>query len=370
MTDVLISGAGIAGSTLAYWLARDGLRPTVVERSSGTRSSGNPVDVRGTAVPVAEAMGILPALRQAATATTTINLLAASGRSAARMRTPAARGRRDELEIPRADLASILYQAARPHAEFVFDDTITALHPDDGGGVEVEFERAAPRRFDLVIGADGLHSTVRRLAFGPEREYLHHLGLYVATLPLGRPADHPHEVVLYNTPGRLASIHPARGSAIAAFIFRAPAIPDLDYRDSTRHRRIVLAAYAEAGWQVPQLLDALREADDFYFDAVSAVRLPTWTRGRITLLGDAASCVSLLGDGSTLAITGARTLAQALADHPAPTSAPANALRAYEHQHRKLIAPKQRNIAIAAAWLVPKTRPGITARNLAAKPMP
>jgi 2-polyprenyl-6-methoxyphenol hydroxylase-like FAD-dependent oxidoreductase len=366
MTDVLISGAGIAGSTLAYWLARDGLRPTVVERSSGTRSSGNPVDVRGAAVPVAEAMGIMPMLRQAATTTTTINLLAASGRSAARMRTPAARGRRKELEIPRADLASTLYQAAHPHAEFVFDDSITALHPDNYG-VEVEFERSAPRRFDLVIGADGLHSTVRRLAFGPECDYLHHLGLYVATLPLGHPVDHPREVQLYNTPGRLTSIHPARGSAIAAFIFRAPAIPDLDYRDTARHRRIVLDAYrAEAGWQVPQLLDSLKKADDFYFDAVSAVKLPTWTRGRITLLGDAASCVSLLGDGSSLAIAGARTLAQALTDHHAP----ADALRAYEHQHRKRVAPKQRNIGIAAAWLVPKTRLGITTRNLAAKPMP
>lgn len=365
MTDILISGAGIAGSTLAYWLARNGSHPTVIERSQGTRSSGNPVDVRGPAVPVAEAMGIMPMLRQAATATTTMRLLAPSGRQAARLPTPAARGRRDEVEIPRAELASILYQAARPHAEFLFDDTITALHPN-GDGVEVSFERSAPHRFDLVIGADGLHSNVRRLAFGPERDHVHHLGLYVATLPLDRPADHPNEVVLYNTPGRLASIHPAHGSAIAAFIFRGPALPDLDYRDTARQRQIVFDAYADSGWHVPRLLDALREADEFYFDAVSAVRLPTWTRGRITLLGDAASCVSLLGDGSSLAIAGAHTLAQALAEHHST----ADALHAYEFRHRKLVAPKRRNIGVAAAWLVPKTRLGITARNLAAAAMP
>ncbi|MBS2533088.1 FAD-dependent monooxygenase [Catenulispora sp. NF23] len=365
MTDVLICGAGIAGSTLAYWLARAGLRPTVVERSPGTRSSGNPVDVRGPAVPVTEAMGVLPQLRAAATAATTVTLLAASGRRIARMPAPAARGRGGEVEIARADLAAILYEAARPDAEFLFGDSITALHAD-ATGVDVCFDHAPDRRFDLVIGADGLHSTVRRLAFGPERDHVHHLGLYVATLPLGRPAEHADEVLLHNTPGRLASIHPARGEAIAAFIFRGPALPDLDYRDTERHRGIVLDAYAGAGWEVPRLLDALRKADDFFFDAVSAVRLDTWSRGRIALVGDAASCVSLLGDGSSLAIAGAHTLADALANHDDV----AEALRGYEHRHRKLVAPKQRNIGFAAGMLVPKTRLGVDARNLAARVMP
>ncbi|WP_034271893.1 FAD-dependent monooxygenase [Actinospica robiniae] len=365
MTDVLISGAGIAGSTLAYWLARNGLRPTVVERAQGMRSSGNPVDVRGPAVPVVEAMGLADRLREAATATTSIGLVDADGRPIARMRTPAARGRRSEVEVPRSDLAAILYKAASSDAEFLFDDTITSLRPD-GDGVEVEFDRAAPRRFDLVVGADGLHSTVRRLAFGAEAAYLHHLGLYVATLALGRPAERGDEVVLFNAPGRLASIHPARGSALAAFIFRGPPIADFDYRDTARHRQIALEAYAGLGWQVPALLDALRTTDDFYFDAVSAVRVPSWSRGRITLVGDAASCVSLLGDGSSLAIAGARTLADALAGHHDV----ADALRDYERRHRKLVAPKQRNVRMAAGFLVPKTRLGVGTRNLAARVLP
>jgi 2-polyprenyl-6-methoxyphenol hydroxylase-like FAD-dependent oxidoreductase len=309
-------------------------------------------------------MGVMPALRQAATSVPAMSLLDPSGRPFTRLRTPAGRGRRGEVEIPRADLAAVLYEAARSDAEFVFDDTITALHPD-GDGVEVVFDRGAPRRFDLVIGADGLHSTVRRLAFGPEQQYLRHLGLYVATLPLGRPAERADEIVLYNAPGRLASIHPARGSAIAAFIFRGPAIADLDYRDSERQRGIVLDAYAGAGWEVPRLLDALREADEFYFDAVCAVRLDSWARGRVGLVGDAASCVSLLGDGSSLAIAGAHTLAEALSSHRSV----ADALRVYEQRHRTLVAPKQRNVGIAAAWLVPKTRHGLTTRNLTARVM-
>jgi 2-polyprenyl-6-methoxyphenol hydroxylase-like FAD-dependent oxidoreductase len=371
MTDVLISGAGVAGSTLAYWLARHGMRPTVVELAQATRSSGNPVDVRGPALPVVEAMGIVPRLREAATTTKAVSLVDASGRQIARMRTPGSRGRRDEVEIPRSDLASILYEAARPDAEFLFGDTITAL-AQDGDGVEASFGRAAPRRFDLVVGADGLHSTVRRIAFGPEREYIRHLGLYVATLPLGRPADRPEEVVLFNTPGRLAAIHPNRGEAGAAFIFRGPALPDLDHRDTERQRQIVLDAYAGAGWQVPRLLDALREAAEFYFDAVSAIRLESWSRGRITLVGDAASCVSLLGEGSSLAIAGAHTLADALAGSRQGQGSPdvAAALGDYERRHRKLVAPKQRNVGIGAAMLVPSSRFGIATRNLAVKVLP
>jgi 2-polyprenyl-6-methoxyphenol hydroxylase-like FAD-dependent oxidoreductase len=362
MSDVLISGAGVAGPTLAYWLARHGFRPTVVERSQGLRSSGNPVDVRGPAMPVAEAMGIVPRLREAATRTTAMSMVNASGRQVARVRMPAAAGTGPEVELARSDLAAVLHQAARDHTEFLFDDTITALR-QDSDGVEVTFERAAPRRFDLVVGADGLHSTVRRLAFGPESDYVRHVGLYVATLPLGQPADRPDQVLLFNTPGRLASIHPARGNALAAFIFRGPAIPDLDYRDTAQHKQIVVDAYAGAGWRVPRLLDQVRDAEDLYFDAVSKVQLPTWSHGRITLVGDAASCVSLLGDGSSLAMAAAHTLAEALAadrDH-------AEAFRRYETQHRTLVEPKQRNIGRAAAMLVPKTRLGVAARNLAAR---
>src|SRR4051812_3297439 len=162
--SVLISGAGVAGTTAAYWLARHGLRVTVVERSPGRRSSGNPVDVRGPALPVARAMGVLPALRERATHAEGMRVIDAAGRTIARLPMQNEEG---ALEIPRADLAAVLYEAAAGHADFRFDDSITALDPD-ATGVHVTFERGAPERFDLVIGADGLHSAVRRLAFGPE----------------------------------------------------------------------------------------------------------------------------------------------------------------------------------------------------------
>jgi 2-polyprenyl-6-methoxyphenol hydroxylase-like FAD-dependent oxidoreductase len=362
---VLISGAGVAGPTLAYWLARHGFQPTVVELSPGLRSSGNPVDVRGPALPVAEEMGIMPRLREAATQVVAMSVVNASGRQVARVGMPATRsaaGSR-EVELPRGDLAAVLYQAARDSAEFLFDDTIATLRQDEHG-VDVTFDRAGPRRFDLVIGADGLHSVVRPLAFGPDRDVIRHLGVYVATMPLGGPVDQPHDVLMYNTPGRLVSIHPSRGNALVAFIFRGPAIAGFDHRDTAQHRRIVTAAYPDAGWRVPELIARLQQTEDLYLDSVSQVRLPAWARGRVALLGDAASCVSLFGEGSSLAMAGAFTLAAALAANPADH---ATAFRRYETEHRRLVDPKQRNVGRATALLIPKTRVGITARNLAAR---
>jgi 2-polyprenyl-6-methoxyphenol hydroxylase-like FAD-dependent oxidoreductase len=367
MQTVLISGAGVAGPALAYWLARAGFRPTVVERSGGQRSSGNPVDVRGAALPVVEEMGIVETLRRAATRATAMRFIDGGGRPGRRMSMSATRSSKGpaEIEIARADLARILFEAARDDAEFVFDDTITEMS-QDGEGVDVTFERGAPRRFDLVVGADGLHSTVRRIGFGAEADFVRYLGIYVATTALGEVPEYPHDVLLYNSPGRLVSVHPASGKALVAFIFRRTPVPGFDYRDREQHRGILGQAYRDDnGWRVPELLERALNADDLYFDAVCKVVLPSWSNGRITLLGDSAASVSLLGDGSSLAIAGARTLARALAgrDYRA-------ALRQYEYEHRRRTDPRRRGAGLAAAMLVPKSRAGIVTRNAAARLMP
>lgn len=362
---VLISGAGIAGSTLAYWLARHGFRPTVVELATGLRSSGNPVDVKGPAMEVAKQMGVMARLRAADSAVTHMSFVNAAGRRVGRINLQAfqmSAGDR-EPEVPRAELASILLEASRDHAEFLWDDTIVALSQDKDG-VNVTFDRAEPRRFDLVIGADGLHSAVRRLTFGPESDFVHHMGIYVATLPIEGPVDNDREVILHNTPGRVVSIHPSRGHAVAAFIFRSPAVPNFDHRDTEQHKRLVTTTFTDGSWRIPELLERVQAANDIYFDSVSQVRLPQWSDGRITVLGDAASCMSLFGDGSTLAIAGAHTLAEELgANHTDPTTA----FRRYETRHRTLVDPKQRGFASAAALIVPATRPGIAARNMATR---
>lgn len=365
--DILISGAGIAGPTLAYWLVRHGFRATVVERARGLRSSGSPVDVRGPAIPVADRMGLMPQLRAAGTAARAISFRNDRDREVGRVDLGAlqrAAGSR-EVELPRGDLSTILWEAARDDVEFLFDDTITALEPD-GDGVQVTFESAAARRFDLVVGADGLHSTTRRLAFGPEPAYVRHLGVYIATVTLGTAAESATEILVYNRPGHAISIHPSRGSALAAFMFRSPEISGFDHRDPAQHRRLLTSAYAGAGWRVPALLERVHAAEDLYFDAVSQVRLPSWTSGRVTLLGDAASSVSLFGDGSTLAMAGAYTLASSLAE----TADLTTALRRYEAEHRTLTSPKQKAVSQAAALLIPATRTGLVARNAATRLWP
>jgi 2-polyprenyl-6-methoxyphenol hydroxylase-like FAD-dependent oxidoreductase len=367
MRTVLISGAGVAGSTLAYWLTRAGLRPTVVERADGQRSSGNPVDVRGPALAVVEQMAVVDALRAAATQATGLRFVDAAGRLSRRMSVPSTRSPSGipDIEVSRADLARILYEAARDDVEFVYDDSITALE-QGADGVDVAFERGSARRFDLVVGADGLHSAVRRLAFGSERDFVHHLGIYVATTPLGEPPEERHDVLLYNTPGRLVAVHPVRGEAGVAFIFRHPTVSSFDHRDSVQHRRILAEAYAgERGWRVPELLSRACQTDDLYFDGVSKVALTSWSAGRVVLVGDAAASVSLFGDGSSMAIVGARTLATALAegDHVA-------AFHRYEAEHRRRADALARRAGLAAAMLIPRTRSGIMARNFAARLLP
>jgi 2-polyprenyl-6-methoxyphenol hydroxylase-like FAD-dependent oxidoreductase len=257
-------------------------------------------------------------------------------------------------------------QASRDDAEFVSGDSITGLRQDDGG-VDVTFERSAARRFGLVIGADGLHSAVRRLAFGPETDYVRHLGLYVATIPVRGFGAGGRDVLLYNTPGKAVSIHPASGQALAAFIFRRAAVTGFDYRDTGQHKGLLIQAYAGGAWRVPELLEQVHTTQDLYFDSVSQVRLGSWSRGRVALLGDAASCVSLFGEGSSLAMAGAATLAGALAGRPGDYQ---GAFGDYERRHRIVVEPKQRGVAQASALLVPATSTGIIARNLATRLWP
>lgn len=348
----LISGGGVAGATLAYWLGRNGYRVTVVERSAGLRSSGAPVDVRGPAAPVVAAMGITERLRSAATRTTAVSIIDADGRQVGRLRSP--QGGPTRIELPRADLAAILLTTASETTEVIMNDAVATL-AQDAGGVDVRFASDAERRFDIVVGADGLHSATRRLVFGPERKFSTHLGLYIATFPAAGLPGLGTEVLLHNLPGKLAAIHPGREAAGVALIFRhrEVAVADKDF---------VITTYPERSWRLAELVEQLQAAADPYIDAVNRVRVPRWADGRIVLLGDAASCVSLLGEGSSMAIAGAYRLAKELGRQPHDA-----AFRTYEARHRRVQAPFVRTAHLAAGILVPKTGLGIAARNLASK---
>lgn len=368
---VLISGAGVAGATLAYWLDREGFDVTVVERSEGQRSSGNPVDVKGPAIAVADRMGILPRLLEARSPVTRMSFVNASGKQVARADLGAFR--RDgeiEVEIPRAELASILLTAAGRGVHFLWNDTITGLVEDEDG-VDVTFERSSAQRFDVVIGADGLHSRVRRLVFGDEARFVRQRGMYVATLRIEEPFGSEDEVTLFNVPGRAVSVHPTRGHAIAAFLFRHGPLPGRWHRDTMLQRQVLAHEFADTGWHVPDLLARMRTSEDLYFDAVSQVRMPRWSRGRVALVGDAASCLSLFGDGTTLAMAGAATLARELGRWSGgPERSPQSAFDRYEREHRAVVAPKLNGYRSGASMIVPATRTGIVARNALLRTLP
>jgi 2-polyprenyl-6-methoxyphenol hydroxylase-like FAD-dependent oxidoreductase len=362
-STLLISGAGIAGSTLAVLAARAGFDVTVVELAPGLRSSGNPVDVHGAAFDVVDRLNIAERLRAFATHTRELVFVDDTGTPQARMAINGAVDSR-HIEIARTDLSAVLSHAGRDDYELLWSDHITALRDrSPAPGIEVEFASSPPRVFDVVVGADGLHSGVRTLAFGEEDKFVKFLALYVATLQLNEAAADPTQVVMHNDPGVSLSLHPGTGKPMAAFIFRSE--QRLPYRDSDAKLELLRQAYARSGWRAAELLDSFASSGDLYFDAVSQVRMASWSVGAVGLVGDAASSLSLFGDGSSSAIVGAATLANELAAAKEADRDWAAALQQYERTHRRVIAPNLRGFALSARLLVPRTSAGISIRNAA-----
>ena len=366
--DVLISGAGVAGQALAIWLRRFGFSPVVVERAPAPRDGGQAVDLRGAAIEVARRTGILDAARAARTGTRGMSYVNSAGKRVASL--DGAFGVIDpaDIEIVRGDLVSILHEAARSDVEYIFDDSVSGL-TETADGVTVTFERSAPRTFGLVAGADGLHSRVRGLAFGPEPRFLRHLGLYLSVFNVPNDLKLDHWQLIYVTPGKSVTVTSARGNREARAIFFFGSEPlDYDYRDRGQQQELLAAAFAGSGWEVPRLLAAMPDAPDFYFDSVSQVRMTSWSAGRVTLVGDAGYCPSpLSGQGSSLALVGAYVLA--------------SELRAADGDHRDAFARYQqrmqdfaeRNQQIAtgnAKRFTPASRRQIRLQNLGIRALP
>ncbi len=312
-TDILVSGAGIAGPALAYWLRRAGFTATVVERAPALRPGGQAVDLRGAGREVITRMGLMDRARELSLEQRGLLTVDTAGRVTSRMPADSFGGEGivSEVEILRGDLARLLYEATLPDTEYLFGDTVTGL-TEDADGVTVTFERSATRRFGLVVGADGLHSVVRALAFGPEAGYVRPLELYTAWFTVTEELGLDGWTQMYNTPGgRVATVRPGRlpGEVQAGLSFRSGPV-DHDRHDIAGQRELVARRFAGAGWQVPRLLAAMADAPDFYFDSVGQVHLESWSRGRAVLLGDAGYCPTpLTGLGTSLALVGAYVLA-------------------------------------------------------------
>ncbi|MFI2336852.1 FAD-dependent monooxygenase [Nocardia rhamnosiphila] len=365
MSRVLISGASIAGPATAYWLDRYGFEVTVVERASAPRGGGYPIDIRGTALEVVAHMGVLPQLRAAHIDTRRITFLNPDGSPIAAVRPDALAGGTAgrDLEVPRGALTEILYSAIRDDVEFLFDGSVRTLREHDLG-VDVIFRSGTRRTFDLVIGADGLHSNIRSLLFGPEEQFHHYLGYCFAGFTMTNDFGLAQEGVLWNTPGRSAALYAVGdGPQLHGFLNFARTDPPFDaFRDPVAQRDLVASVFAGDGWEIPRMIADMRAADDLFFDVVSQIHLPRWSSGRVALVGDAAYAPSFLtGQGSSVALVGAYMLAGELATnsgHPA-------AFSAYERGMREFVRLNQELVTEGEASLFPTTAEALAQRNAA-----
>lgn len=353
---VLISGASVAGPTLAYWLLRRGFDVTVVEQAPQLRAGGHGVDFRGAQMELLRRMDLVDAVRAAQTGMG--EQVVVDGASRPLVTLPAA-FMSGEAEIQRGDLARILYERTRNDAEYVFGDSITGL-AQDAGGVDVTFARAGTRRFNLVIGADGTHSGVRALAWGPEERFSTFLGYYQAGFTAPNHFGLDHSGLLYNEPGLGVMISSGRDGSTAGvgLVFASPEL-EYDRRDRNQIVRIVSDRFARAGWEVPRLLAELPTATDLWFDQFVQIHLDRWSQGRIALLGDAAWAAGPGGGGTGLAMTGAYVLAAELAGTDDYTAAFAR----YEAALRKGATSGQKQARNAGPFLAPPTAAKIRSRN-------
>jgi 2-polyprenyl-6-methoxyphenol hydroxylase-like FAD-dependent oxidoreductase len=358
---ILISGAGIAGLSTAITLGADGHDITVVERAEHLRTTGSPIDIRGEAIEVANRMGVLDPIRRARIdMSERVQFIDSTGAVAAEIPPEHVNDSADDIEIPRQDLATILVERFGTATALRFGESIAGLH-DVANGIEVDFASGAQERYDLVVGADGLHSATRRLRFGPESRFLRHLGSYMALAALPNYTPTSRINPIYNFAGHLVGIVNYHTTALAVFGFRSPWI-DYDYHDLNAQKQILCDAFAgHDEWRIPELLDAARHDPDLYFDSASQIVMPQWHQGRVVLVGDAAHCASALsGRGTSLAMTGAWHLARALADHAGDLP---KALARYETEQRPRVLRAQATAVPGGDLIIPATAELIEARN-------
>lgn len=310
---VLVAGASIAGPALAHWLTRRGARVTVVERAPELRPGGQAVDARGVAKDVIARMGLDAEVRAACTDTAGAHTVDQDGKV---LETFSAEedGYIAEIEILRGDLSRVLYDDTRDSVEYLFGDRIDELTQDETG-VDVVFASGERRRFDLVIGADGLHSALRAMVFGPHEKYLNHLGHVLAFYSVPNEFGLDRWLLEYQESGRTALLRPIQDAtrAMSMFYFTAGDF-DVDYRDIPAQKQLLRDRMDGLGWLTPAILAHLDDTPDFYLDQVAQVVMDSWSNGRVALLGDAAfSSSPMSGQGTGLALVGAYILAGELA---------------------------------------------------------
>jgi 2-polyprenyl-6-methoxyphenol hydroxylase-like FAD-dependent oxidoreductase len=363
---VLIVGAGIAGPTLAYWLLKAGHEPTLVERAPELRRGGYLVDFWGAGFDVAERMGIVPELRRRGYVMTEARAVDRDGHRIASLKPAAIMGSTQRyVSIARSELAAVIYDALDGAAELILDDTVDAL-VDDGDRVRVRFESGQLREFDLVVGADGLHSCVRRLAFGPDEQFERYLGIVVAAFEAKgyRPRDEL--IAMMHAEVGFQAVRLSLRDDLTLFLLSVRYDGTVPGDDIAAQQDLLQTRLADKGWETPAILNLMPQASTFYFDSVSQIRMPSWTRGRVALVGDAAACPSFLaGQGSALAMVESYILAAELTR----SSDYSEAFARYESRLAPLLRSKQDAAVGLGLAFAPKNKFQLLVRNTVMKLM-
>lgn len=363
---VAVNGAGIAGTALAYWLSEMGHEVLLIEQAPALRTGGYILNLWGVGYDAVERMGLLPTLLELQYKTDELRMVDSDGRTrggySSRALQDLARGR--IATLARADIAAAIHGLLDDRVETLFGDSITTIE-DDGTRPRVGLEHAPHRKVDLVIGADGLHSKVRQITFGPEEQFEYSMGCHVASFEVAgyRPRDED-LYVAYTVPGRYVARFPVRDDKTLFFmLLRNEYLPNPLPASESARKTALKNAFSGMGWECSSILSALEYADDVYFDSISQIRMDAWTKGRVALVGDSAACPSLMaGEGAGFALAEAYVLAGEIHRHGADLD---SALKQYEKRIKPYTMRKQRYSESLVPSFVPKTALGVRTRDFA-----
>jgi 2-polyprenyl-6-methoxyphenol hydroxylase-like FAD-dependent oxidoreductase len=359
---VLIAGASFAGLSSAYWMNQLGYDVTVVEIAPGIRTGGTAVNIRGKTIDIVKRMGIFEKIRENRLSLRQWDFKNADDHTERRLvvRAEGEQPPDDDYEIERDVLMNILLDAVRDRCQIVFGDSIVGLNETDR--VDVIFKKGGKSSFDLVLGCDGAHSSVRNIWFGDEAQYSHYLQQYFSITIVDKLLIEQDTGQLFNVPGKAVMLNAYKNKTDIIFAFVSEEEIPYDYRDEAQQRGIIADQFAGVGWRTTELLREMESSKSFYFDKLCQIRMPSWSRGRVALVGDAAYCASpAAGTGGSLAIDGAAALGDAMRSAAEDY---ALAFRNYDENLRPFIDEIQAEaVRVGLETLVPRTEQAIHERN-------
>lgn len=361
--SVLVSGASFAGLATAFWMDRLGYDVTVVEVAEGLKMGGTPVDIKQGTVGIVQRMGLLERIKASSLKAKTVDFLDSEGQTIARLpaRDSEEQGLQPEYEIERDTLLQMMFEEVREKVKFLFDERIARVD-ESADEVAITFKSGKQGSFSLLFGCDGNHSSVRRMCFGEESDYSYSLQKYSSITIVDKLLIEEDTAQMYNVPGKVVMLNAYNNKTDIIFCFHSEEVISYSYRDEEEQRRIIVEHFRNEGWRTRELLEEVSRCRGFYFDKMCQIRMPSWIKGRVALVGDAAYCASpAAGMGGSLAIVGATALADAFQKYPGDCKA---ALREYDDSLRPFVEEVQAHaVDFGLKMFVPTSEEELRLRN-------